>query len=118
MSFLKQNELTTIATKENSLRRLPLWGVTDVQEHEINFEWPKAENLQRYKNKSVPELSAISFWFKDNNTVCLRAVQFDYVAPELNSPLFDTGDAINCKLKVTRDKLKETTSVTACCRET
>jgi len=117
LHFLKRNELTTIGRTEIILRKLPMWGVA-VNDQDCNFEWPKECDLARYRTKKVPELEAITFWFKDNNTVCLRAIQFDHVDGELKSPLYDTGDPINCSIRVETAIIKETTSVSACCRET
>ena len=73
MNFLKQNELTTI-TGRPVLRKLPLWGIQDVPENEINFEWPKKSDLDQFNIKKIPELERITFWFKDANTVCMRGV--------------------------------------------
>ena len=77
------------------LRKLPLWGVSDVGENEINFEWPRKVDLQRFNFKRVPELRSITFWFKDSNTVCMRGVQFEHESKDsFKSPLFETGDAM------------------------
>ena len=95
-----------------------MWGVADIPEGDINFDWPRQEDLARFRTNKVPELSAITFWFKDNNTVCLRAIQFEHVGGELNSPLYDTGDPINSNIKVETATILETTSVSACCRDT
>ena len=116
--FLKQNELTTIMGREPlKLRRLPLWGVTNIQDADINFSWPNLNDLKNLGLKQVPELHSITFWFKDSNTVCLRGVQFSH-ANNLESPMFETGDVTQCSLKVEQAVLKATTSVSACCRET
>ena len=74
------------------LRKLPLWGISDVPDEQINFEWPTKADFERFNIKKVPELQAITFWFKDNNTVCLRGVQFEHVSNNFKSPVFETGD--------------------------
>ena len=99
-------------------RKLPLWGVTDVSDEDINFEWPKRSDLDRLNIKKIPELQNISFWFKDSNTVCLRGVQFEHVSNNLKSPVFETGDIMQCQVKVDKAMIIKTTSVSACCRET
>lgn len=93
MNFLKQNELTTIAKPAVQLRKLPLWGVDNGV---ITFEWPSEAELAKYRVKPLPVLKQMTFWFKDSNTVCLRAVQFHHMNDELVSPLFETGDHITC----------------------
>lgn len=112
--FLKQNELTTINKPSLQLRRLPIWGIGDT----VTFEWPTEAELAKYKVKKMPPLKEISFWFKDANTVCMRAVKFEHMDDDLSSPLFDTGDPINCKIKIDREVIKQTISVSACCRDT
>ena len=79
------------------LRKLPLWGISDVPESEINFEWPKLEDLERLNLKKIPELEKIVFWFKDSNTVCLRGMQFKH-ANDIKSPMFETGDVMSCEI--------------------
>lgn len=74
--------------------------------------------METFKVKKMPPLQKIDFWFKDNNTVCMRAVKFTHMNEELASPLFDTGDPINCLISVNREIIRETTSVSACCRDT
>ena len=48
----------------------------------------------------------------------MRGVQFEHEDGEFNSPRFDTGDLMQCKIVVERDVLRSTTAVSACCRET
>ena len=118
LSFLKQNELTTIMGREPpKIRKLPLWGITNVPDNEINFEWPKQRDLMALGSRQMPELQSITFLFKDSNTVCMRGVQFTHVN-NLRSPVFETGDITSVALKVEQPVLKSTTMVTACCRET
>jgi len=99
------------------LRKLPLWGVTNVSDADINFVWPNPEALKNLGMKQIPELQSISFWFKDTNTVCLRGVQFTHTN-NVKSPLYETGDVTQCQVKVEQPALKNTTAVSACCRET
>ena len=106
-----------MAREALQLRRLPLWGVVDVADDEINFEWPKRQDLERHNLKKIPELTQITFWFKDSNTVCLRGVKFEHVN-NFRSPTFETGDLMQCSIKVTQPTLKNTKVVSACCRET
>ena len=118
LRFLKQNELTTIVNREPfQLRKLPLWGVSDVRDEDINFEWPSMQAIESTGLKRVPELIQITFFFKDSNTVCLRGVQFEH-ASNLKSPVFDTGDVMRYQIRVDRTVIKATTQVSACCRET
>lgn len=78
--------------------------------------------MQRHYNNRFPELRKITFWFKDSNTVCMRGIQFEHEAQDgstrVKSPMFDTGDAIQCKYTVGKEVLRHTRSVSACCRET
>ena len=59
----------------------------------------------------------ITFFFKDSNTVCLRGIKFDH-ASGFESPIFETGDMMQCQIKVDRDTIAKTKIVQACCRET
>ena len=118
LAFLKQNELTTIMAREQfQLRKLPLWGITEVRDSDINFEWPKLQDLERSGLKKMPPLTSITFWFKDVNTVCLRGMKFEH-SGNFKSPLFETNDTMLCKIVVDQEAIKNTTKVSACCRET
>ena len=118
LAFLKMNELTTIAGKQGyTLHKLPLWGISNVPENEINFDWPTAQDVERLKLKKMPKLTGMTFFFKDSNTVCLRGLQFEH-ENDINSPCFETGDQMTCQIKVRQDTIDQTREVTACCRET
>ncbi len=99
------------------LRRLPLWGVTNVQDSDISFAWPRPEDIKNLGMKQIPELQSITFWFKDSNTVCLRGIQFTHNA-NFKSPRYETGDVTQCSIKVEQPVIKSTRAVSACCRET
>ena len=69
-AFLAQNALTSVIGRSTvELRRLPLWGVTNIPDDAINFTWPSQSEAA-----TIPPLETIRFWFKDANTVCMRGV--------------------------------------------
>ena len=49
----------------------------------------------------------------------MRGVQFEHNSSDgFKSPVFETGDVMQCKITVEAEAIKNTTSVSACCRET
>jgi len=87
------------------LRRLPLWGVTNINDTDINFSWPSQAEAA-----STPTLETIRFWFKDANTVCMRGVQFCH-ANQVSSQRFSTGDVMQVCIEVDAATLRQTRRV-------
>lgn len=58
----------------DAVRRLPLWGISQVPQEQIDFEFPTKAVLERWLSQGVPDLEQINLWFRDPNTVCLRAI--------------------------------------------
>jgi|Transcript_11682 hypothetical protein len=112
-AFLAQNALTTVLGRSApELRKLPLWGVSNIADKDINFSWPNAEDAHL-----IAPIESIRFWFKDTNTVCMRGVQF-FHTNQVSSPRFSTGDLTQVCIGVDGEVIKHTRQVQACCRET
>lgn len=94
------------------LRKMPLWGVSNVAEKDINFSWPSREEAHM-----IQPLESIRFWFKDTNTVCMRGVQF-FHENQVSSPRFSTGDLTQVCITVEAGVIQKTRQLQACCRET